>query len=78
MNDDPNRHPVGPWISLGTVAFLVLYLLSVGPAKWLAYHGLLPDWAFRPWSGPYAPLEWLYEHAPRWMRVELFWYWDLW
>jgi hypothetical protein len=60
-------------IALGLCALPMFYVLSLGPAVWLADRGYLPT---EPLQVVYAPLIWLHEHTP--LSGPLDWYVELW
>jgi hypothetical protein len=47
------------WATVVVVFLLVLYVLSSGPALWLAVKMEAPDWVFDTLETSYGPLLWL-------------------
>jgi hypothetical protein len=60
-------------LCLGLVLLPMFYVLSLGPAVWLANREIV---AREPLQVVYAPLIWLHENAP--LEAPLDWYVDLW
>jgi hypothetical protein len=56
---------------------LVLYVLSVGPAFWLATRGFLPKWAVSLIGTVYMPLGWAAGMLPR-VGQAILWYTEYW
>ena len=72
---DQTQHKLhwGP-IAVGIAILAVLYLLSVGPAVWLATHGYLPSYLV---NISYSPLLWLRENL-EWFGEIVGWYLKFW
>jgi hypothetical protein len=55
----------------------VLYILSIGPAFWLASHGYLSQHTIETISPFYAPIEWLMKYSDT-ASEAIAWYIDFW
>ncbi len=67
---------IGFWVTSAAAAVLI-YLLSFGPAVWLADRRMLPGWMSRPVSVFYAPIFHLSLAGPRPIRHAIVWYGEL-
>ena len=71
------KHPsVAVWITVATLAVLVLYPLSIGPACWLTTRHIIPT-PCKPIELFYFPLNWIVFKSETATRVYL-WYIGLW
>ena len=70
-----------PWIVAVLVGVPVLYVLSFGPACWLALNGRLPPRGYGMSPAQmrfYDPVFWIMHSGPEPVRGALAWYNELW
>jgi hypothetical protein len=60
------------------VAMLLLYVVSIGPACWLAGRNCVPDWAVGPGETIYQPAIWLVQNGPEPIGNAIVWYAAFW
>jgi hypothetical protein len=79
MSDAPQKPLPLPAMVIAVLLFaLVAYPLSVGPAAWLANSSWCPEWLAFGLEVVYAPLEWLADHGPDWVRDAIYTYAGWW
>jgi len=74
---DRKKPGVAFWATVGLVAIPVLYVLSAGPACWLATRDLEPEWLGET-DRFYQPILWILNYAPGPIPKYYFRYLDLW
>lgn len=73
---DRSKRGAAPVVVVGLFLLPVLYVLSIGPAIWLAEAGYLQGTVIEVLEVVYAPLVWLANDTPLGGPIE--WYVDLW
>ena len=80
MTDQPipdrKRPSAALWATVALVIVLVGYPLSWGPACWLTGYGERRGitWTEDAYLTIYAPLLWIDERSPKWVRDATYWY----
>jgi hypothetical protein len=79
MSDAPNKPLPLAAIVIAVLLFaLVAYPLSVGPAALIANSSWCPEWLEFGLEVVYAPLEWLADNGPDWVRDVIYTYAGWW
>jgi hypothetical protein len=76
-HDKRRRSPLAVGLIVGAVLLPVLYALSVGPCRWLYFHGYLGEQPEAVIQAFYWPLNAVANLSPP-LRSALFWYSTLW
>ena len=68
MTEERKKSHVWPWVVALLVGLLVLYVLSGAPAEFLLIKMGEPQWLVVPAKVLYAPLRWLLNNSPQFVR----------
>jgi len=77
LRKPPEHRVAGSWIAVLILLFfvLVLYPLSIGPARWMEQRGWI---YYEVTETVYKPLVWLYYRSPEDVQRAVLWYEHLW
>ena len=77
MSERREKAGVGVWATV-VVAFLVLYVLSIGPAAWIDRRVTGPGFFNDACRVVYSPLRLVYNNGPEPVRKAFEWYFRVW
>jgi hypothetical protein len=78
MSEESRKPAILPVVIVMTVAVLVAYPLSVGPAAWVINSAWCPLWLGDMLAIVYLPLEMLADNGPTWLHDVAYAYVDWW